>query len=131
LGGVRDLDQDLLREDSGILIPKASNPERGCISQPRVAVLGYPGTSIAIGHNPTGVVPVMVNDETWRRSLATSAGRNPFRVAAGTGFVLTCSIVTPSPRVASTQPWAERFNPFGVCWHPDEKRTTSLEVECL
>jgi hypothetical protein len=38
--------------------------QRDCVSQPKVAVLGYLGTSIAIGPNPNGVVALVINDET-------------------------------------------------------------------
>src|SRR5438477_11467336 len=55
--------------------------QRDCAAQPRVAVLGYPGTRIVIGPNPNGVAA----SDAYRRNVAlmyTATGRrNPFRVA--------------------------------------------------
>jgi hypothetical protein len=64
-------------------------PRRGSVLQPRVAVLGYPGTSIGVDSNPNGVVAVMINDERWRGSVMATSGRNPFRVAINTDTVPT------------------------------------------
>ena len=72
------------------------NPERGCASQPRVAVLGYPGTPDRDGSQPQrGCASAPGDDE--RAGLCNTYSRpQPLRGCRE----MMASATQPSPRVA-------------------------------
>src|SRR5213593_4645891 len=51
--------------------------QRDCISQPKVAVLGYLGTSIAIAPQPQRCWALTINDETRRGTVNAITVHNP------------------------------------------------------
>jgi len=58
------------------LTRNGAQPQRGCVVQPKVAVLGYVGTSRDREHNPKGVVAVTSKCKTQRgrRRASTLSG---------------------------------------------------------
>jgi hypothetical protein len=99
---------------SMVIEAEGAQPQSGCVSQPGVAVLRYPGylgrhnAKPVVRHNPEGVAAhvVVTHDVTFlccqllKRKAATPSGLDPAR--------------TLSQGCRVRQPWASRRNPVGI-----------------
>ena len=87
------------------------HPERMRSLSPGLRGKSYPGWAAGLRLNPEGVAssipPKWVNPTVWREERTGRAGDTTLTGLAGLSRF--------EPRVArASQPWAERYNPFGI-----------------
>jgi len=93
----------------------SGNPNGIASHSPRLPYSATLGRRIAMGPNPKGVAPLAprtMNNETRRRCVPATVGRNPFRVVTDDRLDLGAA---PSPRVAEySNPGLRDVTPSGL-----------------